>query len=163
MGLESKAEPTLMCCFRYYDTRRKMATAVWADDGLYGGESSQTFQAQIGRARYAQLVQGHEETDSKGQMSSRTAREVRPSDGGCWQISQSESIWINKNMTMKKIKFWRGHTVTGTRWQAHCYRYRPSVRSSSQKEPSLLCNFQSKTKTERRYEGDVTSESSSRP
>ena len=96
----------LMCNLWYYDARRKMAAAVWADDGLYGGESSQTFQAQIGRARYAQLVQGHEETDSKGQMSSRTAREVRPSDGGCWQISQSESIWINKNTTMKKIKFW---------------------------------------------------------
>lgn len=33
--------------------------------------------------RYAQLVQSHEETDSKEQMSSRAAREVRPSDGGC--------------------------------------------------------------------------------
>ena len=58
---------------------------------------------------------------------------------------------------MKKIKFWRGHTVTGTLLQV------PSLCEVKFTKRTALCNFQSKTKIERRYEGDVTSESSSRP
>ena len=77
-----------------YDTRRKMASPIWSDDGFYEREPSSALQAQAWRARYAQLVQAHEENDSPGRLSRWQNRKVQNPTGYCRRIPQIESIHI---------------------------------------------------------------------